>query len=138
LTFAIIASPRPRPRRLREVYAERAAVQREDRRDEIVEQHVDDERFHSAARRLFLREADGDGDGEENRHLCEHCPRALLDDIPEIVPQRSLVGDAADKTGILADDGYRHRQTEEREQDDGCIHRAAKPLHVLHENVLAE
>ena len=72
--------------RLAVVDAECAAVQREDGRDEVVEEHVDDEGFHGAACRLLLREADGHGDGEENRHLREHRPRALLDDVPEIVP----------------------------------------------------
>ena len=72
--------------RLAVVDAERAAVQREDGGDEVVEEHVDDEGFHGAARRLLLRKADGNGDGEENRHLREHRPRALLDDVPEIVP----------------------------------------------------
>ena len=72
--------------RLAVVDAERAAVQREDGGDEVVEEHVDDEGFHGAARRLLLRKADGDGDGEEDRHLREHRPRALLDDVPEIVP----------------------------------------------------
>ena len=130
--------PRAGTCRLAVVDAERAAVQREDGGDEVVEEHVDDEGFHGAARRLLLREADGDGDGEENRHLREHRPRALLDDVPEIVPQRSLGGDRAEQPRVLADDGHRHRQTEEREQDDRRIHRAAKPLHVLHEDVLAE
>ena len=130
--------PRARTRLLREVDAERAAVQCEDGRDEIVEEHVDDEGFHGAACRLLLREADGHGDGEENRHLREHRPRALLDDVPKIVPKGSFGGNAAEKPRVLADDGNRHRQAEEREQYDGRVHRAAEPLHVLHEDILAE
>ena len=113
-------------------------MEREECGDEVVEQHVDDERFHCAARRLLLCKADGDGDGKENRHLGEYRPCALLDHIPEIVPERPLGGDAAEQPRIFAYDGHRHRQPKERKQNDGRIHRTAEPLHVLHNHIFAE
>ena len=130
--------PRAGSRRLAVVHAERTAVKREECGDEVVEEHVDDERFHRTACGLFLRKADGNGDREENGHLREHGPCALFDDEPEIVPECALRGDAAEQPLVLADDGHRHRQTEECKQNDGRIHRAAEPLHVLHDDILAE
>ena len=70
--------------------AEIAAVEAQDTRNEVVEDHVNDETFHSTASLLLLGKANGNGDGEENRHLFKYRPGTLLDDVPEIVPQSSL------------------------------------------------
>ena len=118
------------------VDAEEVAVQREERRDEVVEHHVDHERFHGGAARLLLREADRHGDGEEDRHLREDGPAALLYDIPEIIPDSSLICNRAQEHRILADDGNCNRKTKECKQDDRRVHRAAKPLQFLHNAVL--
>ena len=69
------------------VDAEVAAVKGQDTGDEIVEYHVDDETFHGTAGLFFLGKANGNGDGKEDRHLIEDGPGALLDDVPEIIPE---------------------------------------------------
>ena len=120
------------------VHAEHIRMERQKTCDEVVEQHIDDERLHRTACRLLLCEADRHGNGEEDRHLCEDRPRTLFDHVPEIVPYRTLCGDAAEQPRVFTYDGHRHRETEEREQNDGRIHRAAEPLHVLHDDILAE
>ena len=125
-------------RRLAVVHTKRAAVEREKCGDEVVEEHVDDEGFHRTARGFLFCKADRHGNGEENGHLCEDRPRTLFDDEPEIVPECALCGDAAEQPLVLADDGHRHRKSEECKQNDGRIHCAAEPLHVLHDDILAE
>ena len=120
------------------VHAEHIRMERQKTCDEVVEQHIDDERLHRTACRLLLCEADRHGNGEEDRHLCEDRPRTLFDHVPEIVPYRTLRGDTAEQPRVFTYDGHRHRETEEREQNDGRIHRAAEPLHVLHDDILAE
>ncbi len=123
---------------LRIINSEEVAVQREESGDEVVEHHVDDERLHRAAGRLLFREADWNGDSEQNRHLVEYGPCALLDDVPEIVPDGTLRGERAEHHLILADDGERNRETEECEQYDWRVHSAAKPLHLLHHAVFVD
>ena len=130
--------PRAGACRLTVVHAERAAVEREECGDEVVEQHVDDEGFHCAARRLLPCKPNGNGEGKENRHLGEYRPCALLDHIPEIVPERPFGGDTAEQLRVFAYDGHRHRQTKECKQNDGRIHCTAEPLHVLHNHIFAE
>ena len=120
------------------VHTEHIRMESEETSDEVVEQHIDDERLHRTACRLLLCEADRHGNGEEDRHLCEDRPRTLFDHVPEIVPYRTLRGDTAEQPRVFTYDGHRHRETEEREQYDGRIHRAAEPLHVLHDDILAE
>ena len=120
------------------VHAEHIRMEGEETCDEVVEQHIDDERLHRTACRLLLCEADRHGNGEEDRHLCEDRPRTLFDHVPEIVPYRTLRSDTAEQPRVFTYDGHRHRETEEREQNDGRIHRAAEPLHVLHDDILAE
>ena len=120
------------------VHAEHIRMEGEETCDEVVEQHIDDERLHRTACRLLLCEADRHGNGEEDRHLCEDRPRTLFDHVPEIVPYRTLRGDTAEQPRVFTYDGHRHRETEEREQNDGRIHRAAEPLHVLHDDILTE
>ena len=130
--------PRAGTCRLTVVHAEHIRMERQETCDEIVEQHIDDERFHRTACRLLFGKADRHGNGEENRHLGEDRPRTLLDHIPEIIPDRTLRGDAAEQPCVFAHDGHRHRETEECKQNDGRIHCAAEPLHVLHNDILAE
>ena len=120
------------------VHAEHIRMKRQECGDEVVEQHVDDKRLHRAARRFFFGKADRYGNGKENGHLREHRPRALFDDEPEIIPERSLCGKTAKQSLVLTDDRYRHRETKECEQNDGRIHCTAEPLHVLHDDILTK
>ena len=118
--------------------SEEVTVQRQETGDEVVEHHVDDERFHCAARRFFFREADRNGDGEEDWHLGEYRPGALFDDEPEIVPDCALICDTAKKHRVLADDRDGNRETEECEQDDRRVHCAAEPLQFLHDAIFLD
>ena len=120
------------------VDTEESTVQGKEPGDEVVENHVDDEGLHGAASLFLLSKADRHGDGEENRHLVEHRPGALLHHIPEVIPHGTLGSQAAEQSLVLADDGNSHRQTEESKQDNRRIHSAAEPLHALHETVFAD
>ena len=120
------------------IHSEEAAVQRQERGDEVVEAHVDDEGLHCAARRFLFREADWHGDGEEDWHLGEYRPGTLFDDEPEIIPDGAFICDAAEKHRVLADNRDGNRETEECEQDDRRVHCAAKPLQFLHDAIFLD
>ena len=97
------------------VDAEVAAVKGQDTGDEIVEYHVDDETFHGTAGLFFLGKANGNGDGKEDRHLIEDGPGALLDDVPEIIPEGPFFCQAAEEARIAEDDRQGDSQPEEGE-----------------------
>ena len=120
------------------IHSEEAAVQRQECGYEVVEAHVDDEGLHCAARRFLFREADWNGDGEEDWHLGKYRPGTLFDDEPEIVPDCAFICNAAEKHGVLADNRDGNRETKECEQDDRRVHCAAKPLQFLHDAIFLD
>ena len=87
------------------IHAEVCTMQGQEAGNEIVKQHIDDEAFHRATRRLLFRKADWYGYRKENGHLSKYRPGPLFHHKPKIIPYCSLSGYTPQYALILTDDG---------------------------------
>ena len=73
--------------------------------DKIVEGQVENQRLHAAPSLFFFCQTDRKTNDEQQGHLAENCPGTFIHDSPELEPERSFGGQAAENQLVGEQDG---------------------------------